>query len=162
MSHRLLPMLLIVLWLAGCAGAPQHPQNPRQAVYGLSQRTAEELLAHPPWNRASQEIVLLVVPPEVDDSLEITPQRFHESLTRALLAQAGGPQVLDWSPDMERGTTPDNQWLVVSRLQATDPALRLSDRVLRPYRLELVLRRLGESSPAWQQQLTGALDVSAL
>ncbi|MHB0774765.1 hypothetical protein [Halomonas sp. WWR20] len=162
MSQRLFASLIVMLWLVGCASVTDRPQTVRQALHGLSQRAADELLTHPPWSSAGQEVVLLVVAPDVDEALGISTERFREALTRALLAAPEGPQVLDGAPGREQGTTPDNQWLLTSQLHASGPALGLSDRTLQPYQLEMTLRRLGEHEPGWQRRLTGAFDTSAL
>lgn len=154
--------LCLSLSLAGCAGDPPHPQTPRQALYGLGNRAAEATMAAPHWQVPITERVLLLAPPDIDATLPIDTEQFRETLTRALLAQDGGPQVLNWTPDQATNTIPDNQWLLKSRLVAEGPALALSDRRLLPYRLELDLRRPGDTQPRWQYQIDGALDASAL
>ncbi len=154
--------LLIALVLNGCASNQGPPKTVRQALYGLGERAAETTLAAPVWQVPDGERVLLLAPAEIDAALPIEPAQFGETLTRALLAVDSGPQVLDWTPARASHETPDNQWLLESRLIAEGPALTLSDRRLLPYRLELTLRRPGNTEPRWQQTLTGALDASAL
>lgn len=160
--RRYLISLLIALILAGCAGQPERPQTQRQALYGLGERAAAAAVSQPSWSAPADEIVLLLALPEIDGSLGVDTERFRETLTRALLAREDGPQVLDWTPAMADTTLPDNQWLLESRLLADGPALTLSDRELLPYRLELALRRPGDTTPRWFQTISGALDASAL
>lgn len=155
-------VLGLMVVLAGCAAPPERPTTVRQALLGLGERAAETVLDAPAWTRPSDEIVLLVAPPEVDAGLDITPERFGESLTRALLARSRGPQILDWVPGETGAGGAGNQWLLACRLAAEGPRLRLSDRDLLPYRLTLELRRPGENEPRWRRQLSGAIDTTAL
>ncbi|WP_227370512.1 hypothetical protein [Halomonas sp. M20] len=159
MTIKPLCCLLLIGMLAGCASAPQTPPQ-RQALYGLGERAAQTIVDEPGWS--AENIVLLLARPDIDMSLEVDTEYFRETLTRALLAQGGGPQVLNWVPSMADATTPDNQWLLKTRLLAEGPALTLSDRELRPYRLELALYRPGSATPRWRWNIDGALDVDAL
>ena len=105
-SHAsLLPWLALVLlvWLAGCASAPERPETLRQALLGLGQQAAERVAEAPALSRETlADQVLLLSPPQVDEKLELGVSRVQESLTRGLLAIDDGPQVLDWQP----GDTP--------------------------------------------------------
>ncbi len=158
----LLPPLLMVLLLAGCAtGAPERPETVRQALHGMAERAAERVVAAPPLPHPVSEQVLLLAPPEVDAGLGVGGDRLLESLSRGLLGRDEGPQVLDWQAPLSRGAGA-NQWRLDSRLIAAGPRLTLSDRTLLPYRLELTLRRPGDPTPLWQARLDGALDASAL
>lgn len=159
---RPLLALLLLIALAGCASQPERPTTQRQALYGLGERAAQATIAEPDWPRAIDEIVLLLARPDIDTALGVDTERFRETLTRALLAQDDSPQVLNWAPAMADASTPDNQWLLESRLLAEGPALTLSDRELLPYRLELALRRPGDVAPRWTHTIHGALDASAL
>lgn len=155
-------VIALCLLLSGCAGlgdAP--PDNMRQAVYGMSSQAAEALLESPPWSGDTQDMVVMLAPPTVSPALGIEPGRLTETLGRALLAQAEGPQVLDWTPGMLVNDAPDNHWVLESRL-AGNGVLRLSDRELRPYQWEITLRRPGQDAPSWRATLSGALDASAL
>ena len=160
--------VLSLLWLvSGCASTPQGPQTLRQALLGLSDRAAELVLAQPAWSpndsSAEQNIVLLMDKPVVDPSLGITPERFDESLSRALLAAPQGPQVLDWMPSMAtRESDNSNLWVLESRLEPDGPKLILSDRDLLPYRLTLALRHPGDDETRWQRVVSGAFDTTAL
>ena len=158
---RHLRVLWLALLLAGCAGAPEQPTSVRQALFGLSERAAEEVTATPPLPRPAIDEVLLLAMPEVDPRLELAGERLLESLTRALLAVDDGPQVLEWRAAMAEGGH-DNQWRLESRLRADGPRLRLSDRELLPYRLSLALHRAGSDQPAWRTEISGALDATAL
>ncbi|MFC3285678.1 hypothetical protein [Litchfieldella rifensis] len=153
---------LIAIMLGGCASAPDQPTMMRQALVGLSDRAARLVLADPVWDLPTADVVVLLAPPEVDEQLGIGTERFHENLSRALLAQQEGPQLLDWTPAMDSAEAPANQWLLECRLAADGPRLRLSDRELLPYRLTLSLRRPGDGAPRWQQHISGAIDASAL
>ncbi|MEQ6917939.1 hypothetical protein [Halomonas aquatica] len=153
--------LLLTLLLAGCAGSPQQPATARQALLGLSERAADQVTATPPLARPAVDQVLLLAMPEVDARLGFTDERLLESLTRALLAVSSGPQVLEWREAMAQGGH-DNQWRLDTRLMADGPRLRLSDRELLPYRLNLELRRTGRDEPAWRAEISGALDATAL
>ncbi|MGC3873905.1 hypothetical protein ACPF7Z_11615 [Halomonas sp. GXIMD04776] len=155
---RLCHVLMISL-LAGCTSAPQTPPQ-RQALYGLGERAAETVVNEPDWTAA--DIVLLLARPDIETSLDVDTDYFRETLTRALLAQNDGPQVLNWVPSMADASTPENQWLLKTRLLAEGPAITLSDRELRPYRLELALYRPGNATPRWHWSIDGALDISAL
>lgn len=159
--RRLLP-LVAALVLTGCAaGAPERPQTVRQALFGLSQRAAEEVAMAPTLPRPAADQVLLLTPPLVDPLLGVDRERLLESLTRALLGLGDGPQVLDWQPALSQGAGA-NQWRLDSRLLAAGPRLTLSDRALLPYRLRLTLRRPGDDTPLWQSHVDGALDATAL
>lgn len=160
--------VMTLLWLvSGCASTPEGPQTLRQALLGLSDRAAALVLDQPAWSladsSAEQDIVLLLGDPEVDASLGITPERFGESLSRALLAAPQGPQVLDWMPSMAtRESENANLWLLESRLEPDGPKLILSDRDLLPYRLTLALRHPGDEETRWQRVISGAFDTTAL
>ncbi|ATJ81082.1 hypothetical protein ACFPTY_17815 [Halomonas beimenensis] len=154
--------LAFALLLAGCAaGAPERPDRVRQALFGLGQRAATEVAGAPMLARPATDQVLLLTRPEVEADLGIAQDRLLESLTRALLALAEGPQVLDWQAALSRGAEP-NQWRLDSRLVAAGPRLTLSDRTLVPYRLQLILRRPGSETALWQGRIDGALDATAL
>ncbi|WP_192035815.1 hypothetical protein [Halomonas sp. YLGW01] len=163
-----LAALLALLLLVGCASAPEAPPTLRQALLGLGERAATLVLTQPAWSgtdtSAGQDIVLLLGEAEVDARLGITPERFGETLSRALLAAPQGPQVLDWQPDAATPTASDNGnlWLLDSRLEPDGPVLRLSDRDLLPYRLTLALRHPGEDKIRWQRVISGAFDMTAL
>lgn len=167
MNTRLLalprPILLlpILLLLAGCTAQPDRPETLRQALFGLGERAAERVIEAPSLPRPPADLVLLLAPPEVDDTLGIGRERFLESLSRALLGTSGGPQVLDWSDAMVEGGG-DNQWRLDSRLVADGPRLQLSDRELLPYRLSLSLRRPGSDEMLWEGTIHGAFDATAL
>jgi len=154
--------VLLLIGLVGCAGPPERPTTQRQALYGLGERAAQATVDTPDWPRPVTEIVLLLARPEIDAALGVETAHFRETLTRALLAQEPGPQVLDWTPDMAESAVPDNQWLLESQLLADGPALVLSDRRLLPYRLKLTLRRPDAAQPRWERTIHGALDASAL
>jgi len=160
--------VLAILWLmAGCASTPEAPPTLRQALLGLSDRAAALVLAQPAWSQADtsagQDIVLLLGETHVNASLGITPERFGESLSRALLAAPQGPQVLDWMPSMTtRESDNANLWLLESRLEPDGPRLTLSDRDLLPYRLTLALRHPGDDEIRWQRMVSGAFDTTAL
>nr|WP_299245567.1 hypothetical protein [uncultured Halomonas sp.] len=159
MTIKRLCCLLLIGVLAGCASAPQTPPQ-RQALYGLGERAAQTIVDEPDWS--AENIVLLLARPDIDADLEVDTEYFRETLTRALLAQGGGPQVLNWVPSMADASAPENQWLLKTRLLAEGPVLTLSDRELRPYRLELALYRPGSATPRWRWSIDGALDISAL
>lgn len=161
-AGKWLSLGLALLLLSACATQPAPPTTQRQALYGLGERAAQATLGEHAWPRPLGEIVLLLVRPEIDAELGVDTERFRETLTRALLAHREGPQVLNWTPAMADASAPDNQWLLDSRLKAEGPALTLSDRRLLPYRLELALRRPGDSAPRWTWAIDGALDASAL
>ncbi|WP_245184770.1 hypothetical protein [Halomonas salinarum] len=167
-SHQTcLALLFMLVMLAGCASTPEPPATLRQALLGLSDRAAALVLNQPAWSQsatsAEQDIVMLLDKPQVDESLGITPERFGESLTRALLASPKGPQVLDWVPEMaSRSTDNGNLWLMKSRLETDGAMLTLSDRELLPYRLTLSLRRPGNDEILWQRVVSGAFDTDAL
>jgi len=154
-------LLVAALLLTGCTTAPEQATTPRQALFGLGERTAEQLTASPPMPRPAADQVLLLAEPEVDRRLQLDEERVLESLTRALLAVRDGPQVLAWRNAMAGGGG-NNQWRLESRLDANGPRLRLSDRDLLPYRLRLELHRAGSEVPAWRSEITGALDATAL
>jgi len=159
---RVAGVITLCLLLAGCAGlgdAP--PDDMRQAVYGMSDQAAEELLAAPPWSGATQDMVVMLAPPTVDATFNISAARLTETLARALLALEDGPQVLDWTPGMTTDDAPDNHWILESHLNGNG-VIRLSDRELLPYRLEITLRRPGNDAVSWRATLSGALDASAL
>ena len=158
---RHLTLLLLALLLTGCAGSPEQPTTVRQALFGLSERAAERVTATPPLPSPAVDQVLLLAIPEVDARLGIAAERLLESLTRALLAVSGGPQVLEWREAMAEGGHA-NQWRLETRLVADGPRLRLSDRELLPYRLSLELSRSGRDEPAWRTDISGALDATAL
>lgn len=154
--------MLTLLITAGCAGQPERPTTQRQALYGLGERAAEAAITEPDWAMPMTDIVLLLAHPDIDSALNVDPERFRETLARALLAYENGPQVLNWAPAMADTLLPENQWRLESHLSASGPTLRLSDRELLPYQLVLTLYRPGDSAPLWQQTLSGALDGSAL
>lgn len=159
---RFAGLLVLSLILSACAGQPERPATQRQALYGLGERAADAAVSEPDWALPLSDIVLLLARPDIDAALGVDTERFRETLTRALLARGNGPQVLNWAPAMADASTPDNQWLLESRLQAAGPKLTLSDREMLPYRLELSLRRPGDATPHWTQTIGGALDASAL
>lgn len=158
-----LPLLsLLVLLLVGCAGTPERPEElRRQALLGLGESAARRVLEAPPLPQPPTDQVLLLAMPEVDAALSIGRERLHESLARALLGISQGPQVLDWRDDMAEGAG-GNQWRLQSHLAADGPRLRLSDREMLPYRLELSLYRPDGDAPLWETQINGAFDVTAL
>lgn len=159
MTIKRLCCVLLIGMLAGCASAPQTPPQ-RQALYGLGERAAQAIIEKPDW--AAADTVLLLARPDIDMSLGVDTEYFRETLTRALLAQDAGPQVLNWVPSMADASTPENQWLLKTRLLAEGASVTLSDRELRPYRLELALYRAGDATPRWRWKIDGALDISAL
>ncbi|GHC34310.1 hypothetical protein [Aidingimonas halophila] len=153
---------LLSIWLSACATSPDQPTDLRQALLGLSERASEAVLEDPVWSRPTQDIVLLLAEPDIDNTLSLDTERFTETLTRALLGRSEGPQVLNWQPLMAETELPDNQWLLASRLEADGPPLKLSDRELLPYRLTVELKRPGESDPRWSREFSGAFDATAL
>ncbi|MFD2191460.1 hypothetical protein [Pistricoccus aurantiacus] len=164
-------LLFVVLLLAsGCASQPSPPATLRQALLGLGDKAATRVLESPVLNDKTPQtlssLVLLLPPSQVDPSLDIDSERFRESLTRGLLAKPPGPQVLDWTAEQSTSVTPSdhdsNQWILESRLETSGAPLQLSDRVLVPYRLTLSLRRPGDARQQWQEQLSGAIDTTAL
>lgn len=158
LSRIALPLLLVLL--AGCASQPPEPDPIRRALQNLSDRAVTRVMQvevlQPPANQ-----VLLLVAPSVDGEFEVASERFLESLTRALLSPSNGPQVLDWRPAMA-GVGGPHQWRMESRLEATAPRLRLSDRELLPYRLTLTLHRPDQDAALWQTEVEGAFDATAL
>ncbi|WP_148252479.1 hypothetical protein [Aidingimonas lacisalsi] len=160
--HWTLVWLLTGGLMSACATTSDQPSDLRQALFGLSERAAEEVLATSVWTRPTEDVVLLLAAPEIDGTLNVDTERFSETLTRALLAVSDGPQVLNWQPRMADADLPDNQWLMESRLVADGPILRLSDRELLPYRLTLELRRPGDNEPRWSRDFSGAFDATAL
>ncbi|MCT8505731.1 hypothetical protein BTW10_07045 [Chromohalobacter japonicus] len=163
MKHaRSAGVIVLCLLLSGCAGLGDAPPNDmRQAVYGMSGQAAEALLESPPWSGDTQNMVVMLAPPTVDATFNISAARLTETLGRALLAQAEGPQVLDWTPGMMTDDAPDNHWILESRLNSNG-VIRLTDRELLPYQWEITLRRPGNDAPSWRATLSGALDASAL
>lgn len=160
--RHLLRAALLGLLLSGCASTPDAPTLLRQALFGLGEAASTTLLTEPVWTHDTADVVLLLAEPDVDAALGIARERFAESLSRALLANPDGPQVLDWVGAMDEGRLPDNQWLLETRLRADGPRLRLSDRELLPYELRLRLRRPGDAEPQWEEHLYGAFDATAL
>lgn len=154
-------LALMIVVLTSCAGVPEQSSPVRQALVSLSDRAAEVVTEAPDWERRPFEMTLLLATPEVDERLGIEVERFREHLSRALLAQGDGPQVLDLLSGMDNPGA-SGQWRLDSHLAADGPRLRLSDRELLPYRLTLRLRRAGDDEPRWQYELSGAIDVSAL
>lgn len=159
MLIRLLP-LLALLALTGCASPGERVEPIRQALLGLGDRAAGQVLASGELQPPEQQ-VLLLAPPEVDAALGLTAERVRESLTRALLGVSAGPQVLDWQPDMAGDADP-HQWRLQSHLEASAPRLVLSDRELLPYRLTLTLHRPDNGTPLWETTIEGAFDATAL
>ena len=159
MLRRIALSTLLTL-IAGCATQPPEPDPIRHALQNLSDRAVARVMQvealQPPVNQ-----VLLLVEPSVDNELEVDSERFLESLTRALLSASDAPQVLDWRPAMAGDGGP-HQWRMESRLEATAPRLRLSDRELLPYRLTLSLHRPDQDTPLWQTEVEGAFDATAL
>ena len=162
MATRRLVLLLLLTIMVGCASQPERPTTQRQALFGLGERAAEAAIVEPKWPILITDVVFLLPRPDIGEALQVDTEHFRETLTRALLAYDEGPQVLNWTPDMADAAMPDNQWLLESQLSASGPALRLSDRELLPYQLELTLRRAGDSAPYWEKTLRGALDATAL
>ncbi|WP_275286524.1 hypothetical protein [Halomonas elongata] len=160
-TRRRTLLVLLLLALTGCAAAPERPETMRQALFGLSERVAEQVAASPTLPRPATDQVLLLAMPEIDPDLGLSDERLMESLTRALLGLDDGPQVLDWRPSLADGAG-RNQWRLDSRLSASAPRLQLSDRELLPYRLTLTLRRPGHDQALWQTHIDGALDATAL
>ncbi|MBF8223438.1 MULTISPECIES: hypothetical protein [Halomonadaceae] len=160
--RRLAILWLMITLLTACASPPDRPTQLRQALMGLSEEATRLLIEEPAWDLEAREITLLLSHAEVEESLPIGQARFEESLTRALLAYPAGPQVIDWRPQMSNVTAPAGQWLLDARLVADGPELRLSDRALLPYRLELRLRRPEDSQPRWERAISGAFDADAL
>ncbi|MDR5861017.1 hypothetical protein FZZ93_12795 [Halomonas eurihalina] len=160
MNVRTLALLVLLFVIAGCAAAPERPKTVRQALFGLSERAAEQVAASPNLPTPATDQVLLLAMPEIDPDLGLSDERLMESLTRALLGLDDGPQVLDWRPALADAGR--NQWRLDSRLNASAPRLQLSDRVLLPYRLTLTLRRPGSEQALWQAHIDGALDATAL
>ncbi|KAA0010826.1 hypothetical protein F0A17_16585 [Billgrantia pellis] len=156
------PVLVTVLalFLVGCAGQPPEPDPVRRALQNLSERAVDRVLQVDSL-QPTEDQVLLLVAPEVDDSLGIGSERFLENLTRALLGATDGPQVIDWRPAMS-GEGRSRQWKLESRLEATAPRLTLSDRDLLPYRLTLRLYRPDLEDAVWQTAIDGAFDATAL
>ena len=156
----LLVMLPVIL--GGCAGLAPGPPDAREALQGLADNAAHGLLEAPPWAPADPAAVtILLQPAEVDATLPITPDALNEALARGLLSQENSPHVLDWMPaSMSRSSS--EQWLLQARLSAEAPPLRLSDRVLQPYRLQFDLSRPGDERSHWQWQASGAVDLDAL
>ncbi|SHM71849.1 hypothetical protein SAMN05660971_03701 [Halomonas cupida] len=153
--------LVVALIMTGCASQPDQPRTLRQALLALGQSAAMEVADSVPLQATSlRDQVLLLSPPGVDGRLTVDQSQLQESLTRGLLGIEDGPQVLDWQP----GDTPQNtsQWLVDSRLIADGPRLKLSDRELLPYRLELRMRRPGDGAALWSSVINGAFDADAL
>lgn len=153
---------LFSLFIGGCVSTPDAPTLLRQALFNLSENATATLLDKPVWTRDTTDVVILLAEPEVDADLGISRQRFTESLSRALLAPLDGPQVIDWVPEMQDNAAPDNHWLLEARLNTDGPLLRLSDRELLPYALQLRLRRPGDNETQWQETLYGAFDATAL
>jgi len=155
-------VIALCLLLAGCAGVGDAPPDDmRQAVYGMSDQAAEALLESPPWSGDTQNMVVMLAPPKIDATFNISTARLTETLGRALLALEDGPQVLNWTPGMMDDNAPDNHWILESHLNGNG-VIRLSDRELLPYRLEITLRRPGNDAVSWRATLSGALDASAL
>jgi len=160
MLRRALLLLPVLLALTGCATPGDHREPIRQALLGLSDQVARQVLDVRELQPLERQ-VLLLAHPDVDTSLGLTTERLRESLTRALLGVSGGPQVLDWQPDMAGDADP-HQWRVESRLEATAPRLALSDRELLLYRLTLSLHRPDNGTPLWETIIEGAFDATAL
>ncbi|MGQ4877774.1 hypothetical protein ACOJCM_04280 [Billgrantia sp. LNSP4103-1] len=158
LRHVALFALLAVL--GGCATQPPEPDPIRRALQNLSDRAVARIMEIDAL-QPTRDQVLLLKTPEVDPHLDIDGERFHESLTRALLGASDGPQVLDWRPAMAGGGR-NHQWRLESRLEATAPRLTLSDRDLLPYRLTLSLYRPEADRAAWQTEVEGAFDATAL
>lgn len=152
--------LSTALLMAGCAAPPPETDPVRRALLNLSERAAERVMDVAELQPPSDQ-VLLLPRPEVDSDLEIDTERFLESLTRGLLSATSGPQVLDWHDDMA-GEGSAQHWRLASRLEATSPRLRLSDRDLLPYRLTLTLQRPDAEAAVWQTEIEGAFDATAL
>ena len=153
-------ILLTALLLVGCATQPPAPDPIRQALQNLSDRAANRVM-NVVELQPTQEQVLLLAAPSVDTSLSITPERFRENLTRAMLRVSDGPQVLDWRPAMA-GNSGDHQWRLETQLDASAPRLQLSDRELLPYRLTLSLYRPDADTALWETEIEGAFDATAL
>ncbi|MCI0509905.1 hypothetical protein C8E00_11127 [Chromohalobacter marismortui] len=155
-------IITLCLLLSGCAGLSEAPPDDmRQAVYGMSDQAADALLESPPWSGDTQNMVVMLAPPTIDATFNISAARLTETLGRALLALEDGPQVLDWTPGMMTDDAPDNHWILESHLNSNG-VIRLSDRELLPYQWEITLRRPGQKAPSWRATLSGALDASAL
>lgn len=161
MKTRDLALLALIIMLAGCATAPQGPKTVRQALFGLGERAAEQVVGSPTLPPPHDDLVLLLATPEIDSAMQVSPEHLLESLTRAMLGLDEGPQVLDWRPTLAKGAG-SNQWRLDSELASSGPRLKLSDRELLPYRLNLTLRRPGSDQPLWQTHIDGALDATAL
>lgn len=153
-------LALVAFLLVGCAAQPPEPDPIRRALQNLSDRAVARVMDVEALQPITDQVLLLVTP-EVDSSLEIDGERFHESLTRALLGAGDGPQVLDWRPAMA-GEGRNHQWRMESRLEAIAPRLSLSDRDLLPYRLTLSLYRPEADRAVWQTEVEGAFDATAL
>jgi hypothetical protein len=157
---RPIALLVLLALAAGCAAPPPEPDPIRRALQNLSDRAVARVMQveslQPPADQ-----VLLLVSPDVDASLGIESERFLETLTRALLGASDGPQVLDWRPAMA-GEGGAHQWRMESRLEATAPRLRLTDRDLLPYRLVVSLHRPDNDGALWQTEVEGAFDATAL
>ncbi|GHB12562.1 hypothetical protein [Salinicola rhizosphaerae] len=159
---RLLVALNVALMLSGCAGFGASPPSERQALRGLADNAARGLLNEPPWPASSTaDVTILMQPAEVDGHLPVPPDALNEALGRALLSHADAPHVLDWVPDAMHGDD-GNQWLLQATLSADAPPLRLSDRVLQPYRLSFDLSQPGKVQSHWQWHANGAVDLDAL
>lgn len=157
---RYVALSALLAFLVGCAAQPPEPDPIRRALQNLSDRAVARVMDVEALQPTADQVLLLVAP-EVDASLAIDSARFHESLTRALLGASQGPQVLDWRPAMA-GAGRDHQWRLESRLEATAPRLRLTDRDLLPYRLTLSLYRPEADRAIWETEVEGAFDATAL
>ncbi|SDK00803.1 hypothetical protein [Billgrantia gudaonensis] len=160
MLKSLVPLLLTLFILNGCATSANRIEPVRQALLGLGNSAAQRIGEIDALQPLEQQVLLLAAP-EVDSELGVGVERMRESLTRALLGIAPGPQVLDWQPGME-GSTEPHQWRLKSRLEAAAPRLRLSDRELLPYRLTLMLQRPDDDATLWETSIEGAFDATAL
>ncbi|RKR07416.1 hypothetical protein C7446_0228 [Kushneria sinocarnis] len=160
---RQLVVLLLPCWLAGCAlfgnGAPVEPRSP---LASLGESAARQVLAADDWAIPPGQRVILVAPPQVDDRLPIDAARLRETLIRTLLARDDGPQILAWQPIEGTPSLADNQRILSTRLAASAPALKLSDRTLYPYRLTLELTAPTAVSADWKHHIEGAFDADAL
>lgn len=160
-----LPALLVMaLILTGCAGLDNDVSRTRTPLENLGHTAAEAVLKDPHWPGNTRDRVLLVAPATMAGNFgSRADDRFNDALIRGLLSARDGPQVLSVNEDdPAHDDAPDNQWRLTSTLSAPLGAIALSDRLLYPYALTLMIKRADSDAVWWQHDIDGAFDERGL
>lgn len=159
---------LLIVILSGCSLWHTESEEVRQrdAVQRLGVDAITQLFDPVAQLQLSSDDMVLVARPDIAPTTAKLPAdaqvdgpRLRNALVRAILQLKDMPQVVGWAPRNEEVELASPLWRLDSQFSAYAP-LALSDRLLFPYSLTLILQRPGQSEHT--VRLSGAFDSQAL